>query len=169
MDKAAEWATYPYLRLFTIPSQSSSTPLNQSRIQGGWLLSTAAVDGAFSAACFYTGSEVYDALQGKVPIGLVAASYGGTCAEAWTSMEMTVVANARCGPYPIVGTYNNQAYNNESVLFNAMIYPFVQMRLTAVLWYHTAHTHATHTPPTTPPSPLTCSRHTTDVQLAACV
>ena len=83
----------------------------------------------FSAVCFWTGSAVYDSLQGKVPIGLVAAAYGGTSAEAWTSAD----AVGACGPYNLPP--NPPTYMLASVAYNAMIHPILRMTMTAVVWY----------------------------------
>jgi len=39
---------------------------------------------SFSAVCYFTGREIYKALNRSVPIGLVEADWGGTRLEAWS-------------------------------------------------------------------------------------
>ena len=151
-EKVAQWASYPYLRLYNIQQyQYSATPLNESRLSyPGWVQTTPQTLSAypadystyFSSVCFWAGAEVYDSLGGKVPIGLVQSSYGGTCVEPWTSAATV----DQCGPYKRVRSYNDQDYNNASVVYNAMIHPLLNMAFTAVLWYQGN--------PTTQPSPL---------------
>ena len=48
--------------------------------------------GWFSAASYLVGRDAHNALNGTVPIGLVASSWGGTDVEAWSSPE----AFAKC-------------------------------------------------------------------------
>ena len=43
--------------------------------------------GYFSAVCWIFGREVFDALGGKVPVGLINNNWGGTPVESWTTPE----------------------------------------------------------------------------------
>ena len=137
-----QYARYPNMRLFNMPQQSSDSPLNTTRITfpQGWLppspASLACGAGClwnqFSAVCWYAGRDVYDRLNGSVPIGLLHGSYGGTVVEAWTSPTL----NSRCGPIPANPPGSNPVgQNNASACYNAMIYPMLPMTFSAVLWY----------------------------------
>ena len=142
-DAIAAASRYPNLRLFNIPPQYSNTTVDQAAISyaDGWVLPSASTlqdpnDPSdtwlfFSATCYWAGMKVYDSMSGTVPIGLLQASYGGTCVAAWTSPD----TNTRCGPIvtPVGG--DNTPYNQPSVLYNAMIHPLLPLRLRAVLWY----------------------------------
>ncbi|MBO9547488.1 sialate O-acetylesterase, partial [Caulobacter sp.] len=73
------------LRLFNVPRQSSPTPQARFASPTSWQVSgpTSAAD--FSAACFIMGRELQ--AHQKIPIGLVAASWGGSPIEEWISRE----------------------------------------------------------------------------------
>jgi len=45
------------------------------------------ITAGFSAVCWYTGKSHYDSLGGKVPVGLLQASVGGSPIEYWLSNE----------------------------------------------------------------------------------
>ena len=135
--------TIPTFDCSTYPPQYSNWTVDQATITypEGWVLPSASTLqnpnepsdtwSYFSATCYWTGLHLYDSLNGTVPIGLLQASYGGTCVAAWTSND----TNTRCGPIVTpVGT-DNTLYNRPSVLYNAMIHPILPIRLRAVLWY----------------------------------
>ena len=146
-EKVAQWASYPYMRLYSVYQyQSSATPLNESGLSyPGWVsvntTTLVAYPGDystyFSAVCFFTGSAVYDSLKGQVPIGLVQSSYGGTSAEAWTSAD----ALDACGPYN--PGPNPPTYMIATIVYNAMMYPLLRVALSGVIWYQT-HTYTPH-------------------------
>jgi sialate O-acetylesterase len=75
-------ANYPTMRLFTVPRTYSLQP--QARGSGTWGICEPANASKFSAVAYYFGRELHRRL--KVPIGLINASWGGTRAEAWTSL-----------------------------------------------------------------------------------
>ena len=77
-------ANFPAIRLFHVPQIPSNTPL--SEIQGArWQECSPHTVGSFSAVAYYFGRELYRKLG--IPIGLIDASWGGTKAEFWTSLE----------------------------------------------------------------------------------
>jgi len=49
--------------------------------------SPTALSNGHSAVCWYTGKNYYDSLGGKVPVGLMQASVGGSPIEYWLSSE----------------------------------------------------------------------------------
>jgi sialate O-acetylesterase len=79
-------ATYPKLRLFTAVRNTSPQPLEQLAKSSGWQLCTPDTVPNFSAAAYFFGRKLQQKLN--IPIGLLHSSWGGTPAEAWTSMEM---------------------------------------------------------------------------------
>ena len=74
-------ASFPQMRLFTVPRKVADTP--QEDVDGRWEVVTPQSAGTFSAVAYYFGRELHTRL--KVPIGLIHSSWGGTPAEAWTS------------------------------------------------------------------------------------
>lgn len=78
-------ADYPQIRLMLVPKALATLPQSdvdatwkpcapQTIAEGGW--------GGFSAAAYYFGRELHQKL--KVPVGLIASSWGGTRIEPWT-------------------------------------------------------------------------------------
>ena len=49
--------------------------------------------GYFSAVCWIFGREVFDALGGNVPIGLINNNWGGTALESWSTPESLQACN----------------------------------------------------------------------------
>ena len=138
----ADAADYQNLRLFNKPPQNNTMAQNETLVSyspDSWAipsnttLQTNSDWSYFSATCYWAGMHIYDSLNGSVPIGLVQSSFGGTVAAAWTSPD----TNTKCGPIvPLpAGEYEDQPFNDPSVLYNAMIYPLLPMRFRAVLWY----------------------------------
>jgi sialate O-acetylesterase len=71
----------PPIRLFTVGLAIADTP--QASCRGRWQPASVETVRAFSAVCWHFGRALHDALG--MPIGLVAASAGGTEIELWTS------------------------------------------------------------------------------------
>jgi hypothetical protein len=151
------------MRIFNVPQQQSATPLNATQISfqpAGWVqpapqymaCGDGCLWGPFSATCWYTGRDVYDALGGTVPIGLLHSAHGGTVVESWTSPD----ANPKCGPIPDNPPGSNPGgQNNASACYNAMIYPLLPMQFAAVLWStHNPTQPLSQVPPTAPLTPL---------------
>jgi len=128
--EAARADAYPSIRLFSVGQGTSSpTPLDDLQtIQEGWTVAnhtSIAAGGAFgyfSAVCWIFGRELFDALGGKVPIGLISNNWGGTPVESWTTPEALQVCNRT---------------TVDSKLFNAMINPYTvgPMSLVGFTWY----------------------------------
>ncbi|XP_066541438.1 sialate O-acetylesterase isoform X2 [Hoplias malabaricus] len=78
----------------------------------------------FSAVCWLFGRYLYKTLQ--YPIGLVESSWGGTPVEAWSSPRALHV----CG----LGASVSSVWNN-SVLWNAMIHPLLNMTIKGAIFY----------------------------------
>jgi sialate O-acetylesterase len=76
-------ANYPRIRLFRALNRVSDHPLEDIAAHT-WVATTPETIGEFSAAAYFFGRQ----LQQKygVPIGLIESNWGGTPAEAWTSL-----------------------------------------------------------------------------------
>ena len=82
-EKEIAGANNPRLRLLLVEHKTSDFPLEDS--SGSWTLCTPETARRFSAVAYFFGREI--AADVKVPIGLVDSTWGGTPADAWTSMD----------------------------------------------------------------------------------
>lgn len=113
---------------FQGPSEKTSTkPLSEFiSMRYVWTVPAPSNVGLFSAACWYFGTRIYDALNQSVPIGLVGTYWGGTRIEAWSSPAALASCNITVPPQE----------NNVTVLFNAMVNPLLvgPMAITGFTW-----------------------------------
>jgi len=141
----AKAVSYPQIRVVTVGQESvSSTPeSNLLTIEQQWsVASQSSIGGGdwayFSAVCWFFGKNLADSNPG-LPIGLISSNWGGTIIQAWMSGE----ALAKCPTVdPIVGNVsasNSQMVapdpNQPTVLWNAMVYPFLTNPITGAIWY----------------------------------
>ena len=85
-DAEKATATNSNIRFFTLNRKISDTPLEKLDLNGGWVVCSPKTVGAFSAVGYFFGREIQKEIG--VPIGLINTSWGGTVAEAWTSVPM---------------------------------------------------------------------------------
>lgn len=79
-------ADYPHIRLLQVEKTTSSYPLEEAKVvSGGWQECSPGTISNFSSTAYFFGRDLYQNLH--VPIGLIHTSWGGTMAEAWTSLE----------------------------------------------------------------------------------
>lgn len=152
-------AKFPRIRLFQADHKVSDYPLDD--IAGhGWMECSPETVAKFSAAAYYFGRHLYQRLN--VPVGLIETNWGGTPAEAWTSLRSL---SADAGLMPVFSEWarmndrhatellerrkeereNPRAtrgwHQNEgnswmpSGLFNAMIAPLTRFPIKGVIWY----------------------------------
>ena len=76
-------ATHPEIHLLHIADKSSYYPLDD--IDAHWTLCTPETAATFSAVAYFFGRDI--AQKEHVPIGLIDSTWGGTVAEAWTSLD----------------------------------------------------------------------------------
>ena len=153
--------TFPSLRLFTVKVASSAVPgvdVNTSTPYVGWgVASNATVGGPrfqwFSAVCYLTGRDVWRALGGKVPIGLLASNVGGTHIASWsssTALKQCVAATTMAAKTKTTLTQRTTRLGRHSSgyddvqdairdggggLYLAMIAPLLKYAVQQVLWY----------------------------------
>ncbi|XP_019720524.1 sialate O-acetylesterase isoform X1 [Hippocampus comes] len=118
---------YPHVRPFMVALKRSDTELTDLiGVTLPWSVPKASCVSQFSAVCWLFGRYMYEKL--KYPIGLVESCWGGTPVEAWSSSR----ALQQCG------LDQNKKYSSptdNSVLWNAMIHPLLNMTLKGALWY----------------------------------
>ena len=76
-------ANYPKLRLYHVKDKASDYPMSDAAATT-WTACTPQSVADFSAVAYLFGREIIQ--REKVPIGLVESDWGGTPAEAWTSL-----------------------------------------------------------------------------------
>ena len=77
-------ANLPQVRLLTIKDAFADHPLEDAA-NSGWMACTPDTVKDFSAVAYFFSRNLNEDL--KVPIGIIHASWGGTPAEAWTSLD----------------------------------------------------------------------------------
>ncbi len=84
-DRIIPTAQHPDIRLLQVAKQASFTPQTDCRVNmGGWVECNSATVPEFSAVAYLYALELLQEL--KVPVGVIDATWGGTPAEAWTSL-----------------------------------------------------------------------------------
>jgi sialate O-acetylesterase len=145
------------IRLFTVQREVSQYPLNDVKARP-WEACTPASAASFSAVAYFFGRQLQQKLS--VPIGLIHSSWGGTPAEAWTSMDalgsdaalMPVFAEwgkmsdgvtaglkrqelekrqGKSGPW----RPNERLSWSPSGLYNAMVAPLTPFPIKGAIWY----------------------------------
>ena len=146
-DGAAEIAaaTHPDIRLLRQERASSLTPLRDQT--STWTLCTPETATKFSAVAYFFGRDL--AAHEHIPIGLIDTTWGGTSAQTWISAEGVAYANLSSQIASVTAADQRladslqkpagaQPFPNPrtaSVLFNAMIAPFVPYTIKGAIWY----------------------------------
>ena len=138
-EKEINSANFPQIRLYTVQKvvadiPQSTVPINTRDLYGTWnactpqTVRTGGWNG-FSAVGYFFGRTLYENLH--VPIGLIHTSWGGTPAEAWTSVE----ALRSMDDYKnyVIPTQKNQ--NSGATLYNGMLIPIVPYAIAGAIWY----------------------------------
>ncbi|MCE9519344.1 MAG: sialate O-acetylesterase [Verrucomicrobia bacterium] len=76
-------AAYPKIRMFTVTKKISIKP--QTEAVGKWVECAPETVGGFSAVGYFFARDLF--LKLGVPVGMIHTSWGGTPAQAWTSIE----------------------------------------------------------------------------------
>jgi sialate O-acetylesterase len=76
-------ANYPKIRMFTVKKTTSVKPLTEA--VGSWVECSPQTVSGFSAVGYFFARDLH--LKLGVPVGMIHTSWGGTPAQAWTSLE----------------------------------------------------------------------------------
>jgi sialate O-acetylesterase len=156
-------ATFPQIRLFSVPRKTSAVPAED--VDARWIVCSPESVKDFSAVLYFFGRELHKDL--KVPMGLIHSSWGGTPISSWISGP-SLVGNYRLEPfltywenvirqYPVNQTLYEQAlkkwedngsqggrpapplgpghHHEPTTLYNAMIAPLTKYTIKGALWY----------------------------------
>jgi sialate O-acetylesterase len=131
-------ANFPKIKMLKVPHKFSKQPLDDAPL-GLWLEGNPQNVGGFSAVAYSFARDLHARLG--VPIGIIHSSWGGTPAQAWTSIEGFAA-------YPELEHYkkeaegfltgSNQAVHNQNSaasLYNQMIQPLIPYGIKGVIWY----------------------------------
>lgn len=162
-DKEIAAANYPQLRLLHVEKDTSDYPLDDLKAVTGWSLCTPDSARKFSAVAYFFGRDLQ--ARQHVPIGLIDSTWGGTPAEAWTSMNtlsrdagLMPVFNVRAqkmesqaaalrldkldaeakaqGKTPPQRPWRPDPVSHRpAALYNAMIAPITPLAIRGVIWY----------------------------------
>ncbi|XP_043936791.1 sialate O-acetylesterase [Protopterus annectens] len=149
-EELAKAASYQHVRIFVAGLAMADKELTDlSKIDLQWSVPTAENLGHgeftyFSAVCWLFGRYLYDKMQ--YPVGLIQSCWGGTPIESWISNRVV----QRCGvpdniksfeihmdfskksPFQFFDMYGP---DKTTVLWNAMIHPFLNMTIKGAIWY----------------------------------
>ena len=169
-EEIADAGNYPDLRLFTAAHAVADSPqqdvADKTAGAGAYANSSWGISGPgafcydascpagasgftwFSAICFLFGRDIYNSLDGKVPIGLVASDWGGQAIEVFSSPD--ALADKTCGGTVTANSTTSDSHDNghaigpvsrpsadgvgTSQLWYGMIQPFTRMRFTGAVW-----------------------------------
>lgn len=84
-EKEIAEAQYPSIRLLQVKKKMTYTPQNNIEVNmGGWQECSSATVPEFSSIAYFYARELWKELH--IPIGVIDCTWGGTPAEAWTSI-----------------------------------------------------------------------------------
>jgi len=90
-------AAHPQIRLLHIPNKAADFPLFDTK--ASWTACTPETAANFSAVAYFFGRDLN--AREHVPIGLIDSTWGGTVAEAWTSLT---AISSDAGLMPVFAT-----------------------------------------------------------------
>ncbi|MFB3827964.1 MAG: sialate O-acetylesterase [Bryobacteraceae bacterium] len=126
-------ANHPGIRLVRAMHKVSAYPLD-NLVGQMWAPCTPESAKNFSAAGYHFGRLLHERLG--VPLGLVQSAWGGTPAEAWTSLP-ALSADPALAPVFAEWPQVQRRFPHwmPGGLYNAMIAPLTKMPIAGVIWY----------------------------------
>lgn len=126
-------ADHPQLRLFLVRRRLANAPLDD--VDGQWRVCSKESLAPFSATAYFFARELQQQL--RQPVGIVAAAWGGTVAQAWTSgAGLEPLPEFAAGARAVAaGEGKQDDPNRPTVLWNGMLAPLTPMRLRGFVWY----------------------------------
>lgn len=129
-EEEVKKATNEQIRFFHIGR--SSSPFPQEDVRAQWVVCSPEAMKGFSTVAYFFGKKINE--QKHIPVGLIAASWGGTPAEVWTPEDAILndnVLKAEAAKltetkwWPVKPAYN----------YNAMIAPLTNFTIAGAIWY----------------------------------
>lgn len=116
------------IRLFNPERNTSLKPLNN--VSGEWNEATPKSVKDFSATAYFFGKKLEQTLN--VPIGLIHTSWGGSTVETW--MDKETLSEFKTIKFP-TKIPEGKVQKIPTLLYNAMLHPFVGYTMKGVIWY----------------------------------
>lgn len=129
-EEAIANANKPTIRLFTVEKRTSEHP--QDDLVGNWQVCSPETMPDFSAVAYFFAQRMQEEMD--VPIGLIDSSWGASCAEVWTPSEAFENNPALQQSYELIKP-NPWVPIEKSILYNAMIAPLTNFKISGTLWY----------------------------------
>jgi sialate O-acetylesterase len=121
------------IRFFSVGQVMSPKPLyDVTNIELHWTLPDEKTVLPFSAVCWLYAKNIYDRRQ--VPMGLIESAWGGTNIEVWSSAECLRQCHLN-NTRRFKNTTELTENMDNSVLWNAMVHPLLNMTIYGVIWY----------------------------------
>ena len=102
-------ASFPKMRLYHVKNKSAAFPQDDA-VAEPWAGCTPATAAKFSAVAYFFGRDLLK--QNDVPLGLISTSWGGTPAEAWTSLS---ALSSDASLMPVFKEWSNMTNDQLSV------------------------------------------------------
>ncbi|CAF1482342.1 unnamed protein product [Adineta ricciae] len=121
---------YPKIRLFTVEKRQSMQPEDELLgITLNWSIASVESVGSIytSAVCWIYGRMIHIELDDHRPIGLIHTSLDESSIELWSPPEVFKDCHMLIK--------NDEVKLNNSIIYNAMIYPLTRMIIKGVIWY----------------------------------
>lgn len=140
-DEERKNAGFPEVRMFTVQRKTSPVPLEEPT--GSWIVASPETVDGFSAVGYHFARALHE--KSGFPVGVVHTSWGGTPAQAWTSLEGFEGHDELKG-YAKQSKENAEKFaetapekplkpNTPSSLYNGMLAPVVPYGMKGVIWY----------------------------------
>lgn len=117
------------IRMLRVKRNSPELPVSSS--EGKWMLSTDKNVLNFSAIGYFYALSLREKLN--VPIGIINSSWGGSSIEGWMNKEL-VDKYIIFDPIQI-GSDELETHKKPSVMYNGMLYPYINYAIKGFLWY----------------------------------
>ncbi len=118
------------LRFFQLAHTYSNFPKENS--DGEWKVSSPETTPSMSVAGYFFGKKINETM--KVPVGMIASYWGGTCVQAWTPNEV-YQQNAALKKLADSTNPVNWAPVEPSVIYNSMLHPLINYKIAGAIWY----------------------------------
>ncbi len=133
-------AKHPGIRYFKVEQSTSDLPLED--VSGEWLVVSPDTAAEMSGVAYFFARHLHGELG--LPIGIIQSAWGGTPAEAWTSLEAIKGDPSLAG---LIRSYDRAArlarsrrqnprlHHKPATLFNAMVAPLTPYPIRGAIWY----------------------------------
>ena len=101
-EKEIASANYPGIRYFKVELDTSDTP--QEDVRGEWRVVTPETAPELSGVAYFFARNLREKLE--LPLGIIQSAWGGTPAEAWTSLQTLSADHSLAG---MVGEFEREA------------------------------------------------------------